>query len=241
MTYTPSRTTVVPASGANRGISVQLCSTALTICGHRRIRAWCTTPTGSRARNMRFLRAGLVFGCVWAWMAVILGASQASSLLGTNLIVNGGADFGLGATNDRMVVPPLFWQVTGNLTAVRYGTPNFPSERTGNFLAGGPNSGTSSATQLINVTSIANLIDDEFNRVVFGFDGCFGGSGSQKDCATAVISFLSADKHFREMYNCAPSHKKYLPGETTRPRCTAPSTAATGFEPSSLRRAASSG
>jgi hypothetical protein len=86
-----------------------------------------------------------------------------------NVLVNGGAEAGDPASDDRASPPPPAWTRTGGFTSVRYGTlvgdVPFPSRRLAEaldggeaFFAGGPR-GQASATQVADLTPWAPEID----------------------------------------------------------------------------------
>ncbi|HEV3231004.1 MAG TPA: hypothetical protein VG245_01990, partial [Candidatus Dormibacteraeota bacterium] len=121
-----------------------------------------------------------------------------NSIFGHNLVVNGDAEAGSGATDDQHVVAVPGWRTTGEFTAVRYGamsgvfpdasTPG-PSSRGQNFFAGG-RVARSTAMQTIDVSSGGGGIDSWGKRYVLS--GWLGGFGSQGDSATVSASFEDA-------------------------------------------------
>jgi serine/threonine protein kinase len=126
----------------------------------------------------------------------------ATHLLGQNLIVNGDAESGGGATDGLTVVAVPGWTtIAGAFTAVAYNTIAFPqttepgpADRGKNFFAGGPglgrDNGTSTATQNIDVSPIAHAVDTD--TISFALSGYLGGYGEQGDEATLVLQFLGA-------------------------------------------------
>ncbi len=117
--------------------------------------------------------------------------------LGANLIVNGDVEAGAGSpTGD--VVPVPGWTAGGNFTAVQYnasgGFPAAsdpgPSSRGANFFAGGPNTASSSATQVIDVSAQAAAIDT--GTVIFELSGYLGGFGGQNDNTMLTATFENA-------------------------------------------------
>src|SRR5436190_14999290 len=89
-----------------------------------------------------------------------------SVALGTNVIVNPGAEANVGATTRTGVVHPSGWTFNHNATAVKYGSPGGfptatspgPSSRGNNFFAGGPGM-ESDLFQLLDVSSLSGLVD----------------------------------------------------------------------------------
>ncbi len=129
--------------------------------------------------------------------AVVQANPAQAAIFGTNLIVNGDAEAGSGATNSSGVVPVPGWTTTGRFTAVQYGTPLFPStsspgpsNRGSNLFAGGPNNSSSSASQLIDISAGSAVIDGV--GAMFDLSGFFGGWLFQNDNAVLKASFLNA-------------------------------------------------
>jgi len=131
-------------------------------------------------------------------LAQAVGAAGAVSIatlagatgpFGPNLILNPGAEESPGATNDTQHLALPFWDLTGLLTPVRYGTlmspaaPG-PSERGFNFFAGGPNNSISSATQVITLDQGLAVIDS--GLATYRLSGWLGGALSQDD--TMILS-----------------------------------------------------
>ena len=134
-------------------------------------------------------------GCVFALAAAFPLASHADPF-GSNLIVNGDAESGVGSAsgNDVLAVPGFV--TTGNFTAVQYGAPQFPTlanagpENRGlNFFAGGPSIALSTAMQSIDVSTGAAAIDA--GGSTFDLSAFLGGFDTQDDNAVLSISFLS--------------------------------------------------
>ena len=131
-------------------------------------------------------------------VAVWPGASARADF-GVNLIVNPGAESGLGSAggNDIEVVPG--WVTTSSFTVVQYGAGGFPdstspgpTDRGANFFAGGPGGGATTATQVINETVDAVPIDA--GHVTFTLSGWLGGFQGQDDNASLTATFLSASQ-----------------------------------------------
>src|SRR5690242_17214782 len=102
-----------------------------------------------------------------ACVTVLATASVAQAVVPQgNLVLNPGAEAGPGATNVTDKPAPPNWTITSNMTAVRYGAVDFPTEEDGsraagdnNFFAGGPSTASSSATQNVDVSAAAAEID----------------------------------------------------------------------------------
>jgi hypothetical protein len=117
-----------------------------------------------------------------------------------NIVPNGDAEAGPGATTDSETQPVPSWQALPNFTAVVYGTGAFPSTaesaRIGggrNFFAGGPDNGsgdTSGAIQEIDISSAAPEIDAGNVQATMTAD--IGGFDSQEDSAEATAIFTTS-------------------------------------------------
>jgi hypothetical protein len=112
-----------------------------------------------------------------------------------NLLANPGAEAGPGAADSSAIDPPPGWTAVGNFTAVRYGTPDFPTAADGaglgggaNFFAGGPDSAASAGTQAVDVSAAAAEIDG--GGVSATVSGDFGGFAGQNDSATLTATYL---------------------------------------------------
>ena len=110
--------------------------------------------------------------------------------LGRNLIVNGDAEADVGATSHTAVVSPTCWTVESNFTVVSYTVPGSPTTTFGlNYFAGGPATSVSTATQTIDVSSLAPLIDRSV--VVVSLKGWLGGYLTETDRMTVKATFQS--------------------------------------------------
>lgn len=116
--------------------------------------------------------------------------------LGANLIVNGDAESGTGAAaSDDPLMDIPGWTREGNFQVMQYGasggfpgaTDPGPKERGKNFFVGGPGNAESSASQKIDVSTLAPVISQ--GRVSFTFAAYLGGYGSQGDHAYLAASF----------------------------------------------------
>jgi hypothetical protein len=124
-------------------------------------------------------------------------------LLGSNLIANGDAEADVGATNHVSVVSPSCWTAESNLTVVSYTTPGSPTTTFGlNYFAGGPNTAISTATQTIDVSSLASLIDK--NVVEISLEGRLGGYSVETDTMTVKATFRSQTLEQRGQLTIGP-------------------------------------
>ncbi len=112
-----------------------------------------------------------------------------SIALGQNMVMNGSADADFGTTDFATIVVPSCWQTTGSMTAVQYGTTGFPISGDGmNLFAGGPGSGISTASQTLDVSSLAASID---TGLVVARLGALLGDGGSGNHATVSVQFFS--------------------------------------------------
>jgi len=119
--------------------------------------------------------------------------SATTPTFGSNAIVNGNAEDGVGSASGDVVVIPD-WATAGDFTAVQYGAAGFPdvaspgpSNRGQNFFAGGPSNLFSSASQSIDLSSMSTVVDG--GDVSFVLSGYFGGWESQDDNAIFTARF----------------------------------------------------
>ena len=118
-------------------------------------------------------------------------------VLGTNLIVNGDAEAGPGSLSGAAVASIPNWSSSGNFTVVQYaaggGFPTLtdpgPVSRGNNFFAGGTSNPSSSASQLIDLSTLANEIDA--GQIAFQLAGFLGGFSTQRDNAVLMASFIN--------------------------------------------------
>ena len=130
--------------------------------------------------------------------------AQAALVFNTNVILNPGAEDGIGAVTNNIVVPVPNWTTTaGNFTVVKYlndpsviGVPQVtdpgPPNRGVNLFAGGTNgnpNGTfvSSADQILDISNAASSIDT--GLIGFDLSGYLGGFFDQRDNATFTAFF----------------------------------------------------
>ena len=144
----------------------------------------------------------LVVGTTAATAGTVSG-SVATTVPGGNLVVNPGAEDSPG-TDVSVVVKPVGWETTGNLSTWAYAaaegdrpTKAFAATIDGgkNFFAGGPgdNSGkqtTHTATQTIDVSGAATEIDA--SQVGATLSAFLGGYSVSEDLATVTARFLDA-------------------------------------------------
>ncbi|MGH9894779.1 MAG: hypothetical protein ACREA0_22930, partial [bacterium] len=122
---------------------------------------------------------------------------SAAPIFGSNLIVNGDAEAGVGSASGFDVVPVPDWTTSGDFTVIQYNAPSFPTSsgpgptnRGINFFAGGPSNASSSASQVIDVSIGAAAIDA--GDVTFQLTGFLGGFEDQDDNTVLTVTFLSA-------------------------------------------------
>lgn len=165
-----------------------------------------------QARALRFGRTRWigVLGSVLPLIATLVSFSPAlaapgpAGVLGTNLIVNAGAEAGPGSPSSvGGVVAVPGWQTSGNFTVVEYETqpgvpdsfPTFddviPAAHGTNLFAGGPDNASSSASQTVSLAAAAKLIDAGLLR--YSLSGWLGGFAGQDDHATLNVSFRRAN------------------------------------------------
>jgi hypothetical protein len=129
--------------------------------------------------------------------ALLLAVAPAGAVVPIgNLLVNPGAEAGGGAPDASQQLPLPGWTVESTFTAVKYGTPEFPTVADAtsfgggiNFFAGG-NSATSAATQEVDVSGAASEIDA--GTLTVTLSALLGGYLTQTDRATVTATFLSA-------------------------------------------------
>ena len=127
--------------------------------------------------------------------ALLWSSSGAAVLPAGNLVKNPGADDGT-AGNGSTVTPPASWQTTGSFTAIKYGSPGFPTKADGppdagtNFFGGGPTGAQSTAAQSIDVSAAAAEIDAGGVRATLS--AWLGGYQDQSDFAEVEAVFLGA-------------------------------------------------
>ncbi|BCL39022.1 PEP-CTERM sorting domain-containing protein [Nostoc sp. MS1] len=144
---------------------------------------------------------------------VISHPTQAATL-GKNLIVNGDAEQGQGDPIGNAVgtdIPNIpGWNTTASFSVLKYGATGFtftnpfgnvvgvtlpsvdvpgPSNRGKNLFFGGADRASSSASQSINVTNLASVIDE--GKAAFDLSGWLGGYATDRDNISLNITFLN--------------------------------------------------
>ncbi|MFN2462404.1 MAG: serine/threonine-protein kinase [Candidatus Dormibacteria bacterium] len=140
-----------------------------------------------------------------AGVAALAGAAAvayvvvSNAIFGHNLVVNGNAEQGSGATSTTAqdIVRPRGWTTTGNFTVVKYGTSPLltaadpgPADRGDYFFAGGPQNASSSASQVVDLASGSGGIDSGSKQ--YDLSGYLGGFGGENDTATVEATFEDA-------------------------------------------------
>jgi hypothetical protein len=127
------------------------------------------------------------------------GATAAFALAGKNLLVNGDAESGPGTdgTNAPASVPG--WQVSDGFNVIVYGSPNDlptlntpgPANRGKNFFYGGLSTEHSSASQIVDVSSVAPVLST--GQIKYTLSGWIGGLAGQNDHVELTARFLAVD------------------------------------------------
>jgi hypothetical protein len=150
------------------------------------------------------MRTRAVAAGVLAAAALASGATAQAAVPDGNLVVNGDAESGVGATDSSTVAPVPIpgWATTTNFTEHAYqDTGDFPTTSASaligggrQFFAGGPGAtgpnATESASQDVNVSGAAREIDS--GGVAATLSAALGGFESQQDSATVSAAFLAA-------------------------------------------------
>jgi hypothetical protein len=159
-------------------------------------------------------------------------APAQAALPSGNVVANGDAEAGPGATNstDHPTVPG--WDTIPNFTAVVYGTPQFPATAVSaangggsNFFAGGPDNGFSDITaaqQQVDLSGAGPEIDQGNVQATLSAD--LGGFAGQGDSATVTGVFSdSAGQTFNGVLSLPAVTPEDRGGQTTllhRTACT---------------------
>lgn len=128
-------------------------------------------------------------------------ASAQSSVFGTNLIVNGGAESGPGGDGTAKVSSIPGWQASGGCDIYAYATAYMnidgvaptdivPRGTGNNYFAGGVPPANCRFTQSVALSSGASTIDS--GNASFALAGYFGGFQSDGDNATLTVQFLNS-------------------------------------------------
>lgn len=127
----------------------------------------------------------------------MLPSVASATVFGTNLIVNGDAEAGLGSTTGNNDVAVPGFTTTGTFTIVKYNIGGgFPVAGNAgvslggtNFFAGGQDFAVSTGFQSVDLSSGALIIDAGLTS--FNLSALLGGFATQDDNAVLKINFLS--------------------------------------------------
>ena len=117
-----------------------------------------------------------------------------------NTVVNGDAETGPVATNFSSNIAPFGWTVAGTFTGVTYaaggGSDLNPADALDSqggsaYFAGGTTTGTSTASQRIDVSAYSARIDA--GKIGLDLSGQLGGYAGQDDRAVVTAQFIAAD------------------------------------------------
>jgi hypothetical protein len=122
--------------------------------------------------------------------------SGGSSLAGKNWIVNGDAESGPGTDGTTVAAHVPGWTTSGSFNVIAYGAPNGypandtpgPTDRGKNFFSGGSEGDRSSATQTLDLTSVAPLLAT--GKFSYSFSAWMGGVAGQNDHPEISAQFL---------------------------------------------------
>ena len=154
---------------------------------------------------MKWRAPVIAAGCALATAAALAipAAAPATAAAPGNLILNGDAEFGPFAHDDHSIATPVGWKTTGSFTALLYQEPGATIAGSigaaastaihgGRALfAGGPRSGTASATQTFAIPK-SLLAAVAAGRARATAAAALGGWQSQGDAATVTYRWLSA-------------------------------------------------
>lgn len=125
---------------------------------------------------------------------VILEVIPGHDLFGRNLLQNGDAEAGTASTTGEEVVEIPGWTAVGNVTVVRYDTPDFPTsigpgpdERGGQFFAGGPGSDYAALLQTVDISAAHEMVDSLMVDVILST--FLGGWSTQDDSPSVLCTF----------------------------------------------------
>jgi hypothetical protein len=128
---------------------------------------------------------------------LVLAAPASGTIPAGNLVTNPGAEAPEAPVSDTGVAAPTGWSTSGNLTVMAYGRNGFPptgvSSTIGggtNFFAGGPNTPSSLATQIVDVAQAGTEIDA--GKVDADLSAYLGGIAGQGDSATVTARFATS-------------------------------------------------
>lgn len=128
-------------------------------------------------------------------MPALASPVLAIGAFGTNLIINGDAESGIGGGGEVVSVPG--WTTTGGFTVIKYGNPNWlptncpgPANRGSNYFVGGSQTGNTKAAQSIDVSFGMAAIDAGY--VGFNLSGYLGGWVADNDMFLLAAFFKDA-------------------------------------------------
>lgn len=119
-----------------------------------------------------------------------------ASIVGSNVVANPGAELGECSFDGYAVHDVPGWSTSGAFTAAQYSGVGLPSPtdpgpaaRGGCLFIGGPESASSTATQLVDVTAAAAIVDT--GLLPYTLSAFLGGFAGQRDDATVSVAFLA--------------------------------------------------
>ncbi len=142
---------------------------------------------------LKKMRASRRTGAV---MESLEGRQLFNATLGTNLVLNPGAESNTGVSNTTSVVTPSNWTANGHPTTAKYGTvgafptTSSPGHAGSEFFAGGPTDPESDLFQTISLFNLSSSVDAK--KVDFSLSGFLGGSSNQGDNVTLFANFSDA-------------------------------------------------
>jgi hypothetical protein len=145
-------------------------------------------------RYFRAVMQPMFFILTLAWLAE---GQLSAGIFNANIIVNGDAEAGAGSANGDTLVAIPGWSATGGFNVnvfgtgsdtIPVGTPG-PQNPGTNFFAGGPTNALSSASQTIDVSSGATMVDAGLVRAEL--TGWLGGYDGQDDNAVLTATYQS--------------------------------------------------
>jgi hypothetical protein len=162
-----------------------------------------------------------------AWIIPAIAAALFASTapgsatpIGSNILINGDAEAGIGSASGDDVEAIPGWSTTSNFTVVQYGAPAFPTAAVSttigggaNFFAGGLSTGLSTATQTLDVSDLAGVIDaGSLSATLSAFIGGFDG---QDDDMTLTATFLDGSSTALGAVTIGPVTEADRAGDTT--------------------------
>ena len=131
--------------------------------------------------------------------------------IGMNLILNPGAELGLGAADFFTTVVPPNWTTTSNFSAVQYAaggagelnpTDSVAIGGGNNYFAGGPDNALSTALQVIDFSDLASDVDA--GLLQFVLSGYIGGFNGQDDNLLVQAAFRDASNSVLSTFSIGP-------------------------------------